>query len=88
MKELKCILHDVHLLQLSIERYSHVHPILSDLLVYQGLRSGGTKLIPLHHSMIEEVIVWSSFTSTSLERESLIDSGFSDGRILLTRKDD
>jgi hypothetical protein len=72
MIEVKDILHYVHILQLSIKYYSHVHLIPSDGIVHQGLRPGGTKLLPLSHSMIGEVIVSSSFTSTSLERESAI----------------
>jgi hypothetical protein len=37
-------------------------------------RTPDTKLIPLYHSMIGAVTVWSSFTSTTLERESVINN--------------
>jgi hypothetical protein len=72
MNELKGIVHYVYLLQSSIEYYSHIHPLPNDVIVYRGLESGGTQLRPLYHSMIGEVIVWSSFASTSLKQESAI----------------
>jgi hypothetical protein len=78
MNELKGILHYVYLLQSSIEYWSHIHPLPNDVIVYRGLKSGGAQLIPLYHSMIGEVIVWSSFTSTSLTPESAINNFITD----------
>jgi hypothetical protein len=73
MNELKGTLHYIYLLQSSIECYSQIHPFTSDVTVYRGLKSGGAKLVPLYYSMIGEVIVWSSFGSTSFELELVID---------------
>jgi hypothetical protein len=74
MKELKGLLHYIYLLQSSIEYDSHIHPLSTEIVVYRGFKSGGSKLIPLYHSMIGEVIVWSSFTSTSMKQESVIEN--------------
>jgi hypothetical protein len=73
MNESKGILHYIYLLQSSIEYCSHIHPLTSDLILYRAFKCGGVKLIPLYESMIEEVIVWSSFTSTSTDRDSVIE---------------
>jgi hypothetical protein len=78
MKELKGILHYIYLLQSSIESYSHIQPLPSNIIVYRGLRSGGGKLIPLYHSMIGEVIVWPSFASTSTDRDYVIERFITD----------
>jgi hypothetical protein len=74
LKEHKGILHFIELLQSSIESYSHVHLIPSDVIVDRSPRSGDVWLIPLFHSMIGEVIAWSNFTNTSLEQESVINN--------------
>jgi hypothetical protein len=72
MKELKGILDYIYLLQSSIEYCSHTRPLTSDLIVYRGIKVGGSQFIPLYQSMIGEVIVWPSFTSTSTTREYVI----------------
>jgi hypothetical protein len=72
MNELKGILHYIYLLQSSLEYCSHHHPLSKDLLVYRGYKSGGGRLAPLYESMIDEVIVWSGFTSTSTNRVYVI----------------
>jgi hypothetical protein len=68
----------VYLIQSSIEYLSHVHPLSTAIVVHRGFKSGAQKLIPLYHSMIGEVIVWSSFTSTSMHRECVIDQFITD----------
>jgi hypothetical protein len=74
MNELKGILHYIYLLQSSIEYCSQMNRFPSDIIVYRGLKSGGGKLIPLYHSMVGEKIVWSSFTSTSTNRDYVIEN--------------
>jgi hypothetical protein len=68
MNELKGILHYIYLLQSSLEYCSHYYPLSKECVVYRGYRSGGVRLAPLYESMIDEVIVWSGFTSTSTNR--------------------
>jgi hypothetical protein len=70
--ELKGILHYIYLLQSSLEYYSYRHPLSDYLLVYRGFMSGGGQLAPLYESMIGEIIVWSGFTSTSTDRDCVI----------------
>jgi hypothetical protein len=72
MNELKGILHYIYLLQSSLEYCSYHHPLSKDVIVYRGFQSGGKRLAPLYGSMINEVIVWSSFTSTSTNRAYVI----------------
>jgi hypothetical protein len=72
MNELKGILHYIYLLQSSLEYYSYHHPLSNDVIVYRGFMSGGRQLAPLYESMIDEVIIWSGFTSTSTDRDSVI----------------
>jgi hypothetical protein len=68
MKELGGILRYIYLLQSSIEYYSHIKPLSSDMTVYRGIQQGGKILLPLYESLIGEVIVWPSFTNTSTNR--------------------
>jgi hypothetical protein len=72
MKELGGILSYIYLLQSSIEYCSHNRPLVSDLIVYRGIRQRGKLLAPLYESMIGEVIVWPGFTSTSTNRSLVI----------------
>jgi hypothetical protein len=72
MNELKGILHYIYLLQSSIEYSSHTRPLTSDLSVYRGIKVSGSQFIPLYQSMIGEVIVWPSFTSTSTNQQYVI----------------
>jgi hypothetical protein len=72
MNELKGILHYIYLLQSSLEYYSYHHPLSKDIIVYRGLKNGGQRLASLYASMIDEVIVWSSFTSTSTDQRYVI----------------
>jgi hypothetical protein len=76
--ELKGILHYIYLLQSSIEYCAHTHPLTSDIVVYRGCKTGGLRLAPLYYSMIKEVIVWSSFTSTSISRDIVIETFIED----------
>jgi hypothetical protein len=73
MKELKGILRHIYLLQSSLEYYSHYNPLSNDIVVYRAFASDGVRLAPLYESMIDEVIVWSSFTSTSTDRDHVIE---------------
>jgi hypothetical protein len=69
MKELKPILHYIYLLQSSLEYYSYRCPLSEDMIVYRGILSGGQRLAPVYASMINEVIIWPGFTSTSRSRD-------------------
>jgi hypothetical protein len=80
MNELKSILHYIYLLQSSIEYRSRIDPLTSNVTVYRGIQFDGTTLIPLDESTIEAVIVWPDFTSTSTNRDHVIDS-------FITRRD-
>jgi hypothetical protein len=71
-KELKGILSYIYLLQSSIEHQSRLKPLLSELVVYRGLPSNGANLITLYDSMVGEVIIWPSFTSTSKDSQYVI----------------
>jgi hypothetical protein len=73
MKEVGGILRYIYLLQSSIECYSHKEPLSSNLCVYRGIPNRGKILMPLYESMIDEVIIWPGFTSTSLDRDKVID---------------
>jgi hypothetical protein len=55
-----------------LEYCSHHHPLLNDIIVYRGFVSNGSRFAPLYESMIDEVIVWSGFTSTSTDRDYVI----------------
>jgi hypothetical protein len=72
MNELKGLLHYIYLLQSSLEYCSYYHPLSNDIIVYRGFPSGGGRFAPLYESMIDEVIVWSGFTSTSTNRAYVI----------------
>jgi hypothetical protein len=72
MNEFKCILHYIYLLQSSLNCYSHKHPLSEDVVVYRSLETGGRRFATLYESMIDEVIVWLGFTSTSLDRDYVI----------------
>jgi hypothetical protein len=72
MKELGGILRYIYLLQSSIEQYSHIQLLSSNLTVYRGIQQHGRLLMPLYESMIGEVIVWPGFTSTSMKRDFVI----------------
>jgi TPR repeat protein len=72
MKELGGILRYIYLLQSSIEYCSHIRPLLLNMIVYRGIQQNGKMLVPLYESMIGEVIVWPSFTSTSINRDFVI----------------
>jgi hypothetical protein len=78
MKELKGSLSYGDLLQSSIECYSHIRPLPSDMIVYRGIQQHGKGLAQLYESMIGEVIVWPGFTSTSTNG-SLVTSRFING---------
>jgi hypothetical protein len=71
-KELRGTLHFIYLLQSSIEYRSWNEPLSETVIVYRGMSSNGSKLFGLYESMIGEVIVWRSFTSTSRDRELVI----------------
>jgi hypothetical protein len=71
-KELGGILHFIYLLQSSIEYRSLNEPLSETVPVYRGMLSNGPELVGLYESMIGEVIVWRSFTSTSRNRELVI----------------
>jgi hypothetical protein len=68
VRELKSILHYIYLLQSSVEYSSHNDPLTDDLVVYRVINGDGERLGTLYESMIDEVIVWPSFTSTSINR--------------------
>jgi hypothetical protein len=83
MKELAGLLHYTYLLQSSIEYYSHINPLVSNLKVYRGIQQQGKILVPLYESMIGEMIVWPGFTSTSLDRNLVISRFINDDDSLL-----
>jgi hypothetical protein len=72
-RELGGALRYIYLLQSSIESRSHTQPLSSDIVVYRGLPSKGLKLAALYESMINEMIVWPGFTSTSRSLDYVID---------------
>jgi hypothetical protein len=72
MKELRGILSYIYLLQSSIDYLSHNQPISRNRVVYRGIPSGGCELASLYDSMIDQVVVWPGFTSTSKNRECVI----------------
>jgi hypothetical protein len=72
MKELRGVLSYIYLLQSSIDYCSRIQPFTESLVVYRGLRSKGSELVPLYESMIGQVIVWPGFTSTSTNVEYVI----------------
>jgi hypothetical protein len=74
LKELRGLLSYIHLLQSSITYCSRHFPLVESTIVYRGIRTGASTLVPLYTSMIDEVIVWTSFTSTSRNRRTVVDS--------------
>jgi hypothetical protein len=72
MRELDGILRYIYLLQSSIEYCSHFQPVSVDMIVYRGIEQQGKLFVPLYESMINRVIVWPSFTSTSTDRNVVI----------------
>jgi hypothetical protein len=74
MKELHGILSYIYLLQSSISYCAYKSPIVKDQIVYRGMPSRGSELAPLDESYIDRVIVWPSFTSTSLNRELVMET--------------
>jgi hypothetical protein len=83
MKELSGILHYIYLLESSIDYFSRIQPLTSDMIVYRGIRKNGRMLMPLYESMIDDVIVLPGFTSTSTDREVVIDNFIDDEDSLL-----
>jgi hypothetical protein len=63
----------IYLLQSSIECSAHAHPLESEFVVYRGIRRDGARLVSLYESMIGEMIVWPGFTSTSTERDCVLE---------------
>jgi hypothetical protein len=57
------------ILQASIAHLAKAHPISEDTIVYRGIDHNGQQLLPLYYSMLDEVIVYPSFTSSTLNRE-------------------
>jgi hypothetical protein len=51
---------------------SRENPLESDRVVYRGISEGASTQTALYFSMIDEVIVWPSFTSTSIDRDYVI----------------
>jgi hypothetical protein len=72
MNELQGIPHYIYLLQSSIEQMSRQHPLESDRIVYRGISEGASTQTALYFSMIDELIVFPSFTSTSTDRDYVI----------------
>jgi hypothetical protein len=70
--ELKGIRHYIYVLPSTWECCSHHLLLSNDIIVYRGFPNGGVRLAPLYESMIDEVIVWLIFTSTSTHRECVI----------------
>jgi hypothetical protein len=83
MRELNGILCYIYFLQSSLEHCSHNHPLLANLVVYRGINRGGGRLVSLYESMIDEVIVWRGFTSTSKDRDYVIEHFLSDDDSIL-----
>jgi hypothetical protein len=78
MTALNGILGYICLRQSSIEYWSRIQPVASEMIVCRGLRREGKKLAPLYESMIDEIIVWPRFTSASTDRQ-LVLSRFIEG---------
>jgi hypothetical protein len=70
--KLKGFLCYIYLLQSSLGYCSHNRPISQEIVVYRGFRTGGTRLASFYQSMVDEVIVWAGFTSTSMNRDYVI----------------
>jgi hypothetical protein len=68
--ELKGILRYIYLLQSSIQYHSNQRPLTEDLLVYRGLPVA--EFLPLYESLIEDVVIWPGFTSTSTDRNLVL----------------
>jgi hypothetical protein len=72
VRELSGILHYIYLLQSSLEYCSRKDPLANATVVYRVISGNGSRLGSLYESMIDEVIVWPSFTSTSTDRAFVI----------------
>jgi hypothetical protein len=83
MRDLHGILCYIYLLQSSIEYVSYASPLRSDLVVYRGISQGGVNLSLLYESMINDVVFWAGFTSTSTLRDHVIDHFITDEDSLL-----
>jgi hypothetical protein len=59
----------ISLLQSSIDYSSCTQPLLSDTIIYRGIRQSNRMLVPLYESMIGEMIVRPGFLSTSTNGE-------------------
>jgi hypothetical protein len=78
MRQLQGILRYIYLLQSSIEYISWTSPIDCDLTVYRGISQGFAELFMLYDSMIGKVIIWPGFTSTSTDKNHVIDHFITD----------
>jgi hypothetical protein len=65
VKELRGLLSYVYLLQSAIHHWSQLHPIAENPVVYRGIPRLGQNLEPLYLHVIDEIILWRGFTSTS-----------------------
>jgi hypothetical protein len=82
MRELGGILSYIYLLQSSIEYHAHKAPIRENLVVYRGI-GDAADLVLLYQSMIEDVVVWPGFTSTSTDRNYVLDHFITDDHCML-----
>jgi hypothetical protein len=82
MYELRGILRYIYLLQSSIESRSRTEPIRQNLVVYRGVRDC-YKFVQLYESIIGDVVVWPAFTSTSTDRNSVLNQFVSDESSIL-----
>jgi hypothetical protein len=61
------------LLQSSFDDCAHLKPLTEPVVVYRGISSGGRAYADLFNSMVSELVVLPSFTSTSLSRRVAIE---------------
>jgi hypothetical protein len=74
VKELRGLLSYVYLLQSSIDYWSQLHPMDEDTVVYRGIPLIGPTLAVLYESVVGEIVLWRSFTSTSRRIEIAVHS--------------
>jgi hypothetical protein len=82
MRELRGIVSYIYLLQSSIESRSHVAPIRENFVVYRGIQNSADQGM-FYESMIGDVVVWCGFTSTSTDRDYVVNEFITDDDCVL-----
>jgi hypothetical protein len=82
MRELKGLVNYLYLLQSSIAFRSRDRPLRENLVVYRGVEQS-YESVQLYESIVGNVVVWPGFTSTSTDRDYMLNHFITDENSVL-----